>query len=71
MDKSAVLKVRVTENVHADFLAGCEALGRTPAAVLRELVERHVATHSINLEDDVRVTIERPAAMTMALGAPE
>lgn len=61
MDKNAILRVRVTDTVHADFLAVCEALGRTPAAVLRELVERHVATHSINLEDDVRITIERPA----------
>lgn len=61
MDKNAILKVRVTDTVHADFLAVCEVLGRTPAAVLRELVERHVATHSINLEDDVRITIERPA----------
>jgi hypothetical protein len=51
----------VTDDVHADFLAVCEALGRTPAAVLRKLVEGHVATHSIYLEDDVRVTVERPA----------
>lgn len=61
MEKNAVLKVRVTNDVHADFLAVCEALGRTPAVVLRELVERQIAIHSINLEDDVRLTIERPA----------
>lgn len=60
MDKNAILKVRVSDTAHADFLAVCEALGRTPAAVLRELVERHVAAHGINLEDDVRATIERP-----------
>jgi hypothetical protein len=60
MDKSAILKVRVTDNVQADFLAVCKALGRTPAAVLRELIEKCVAAHSINLEDDVRVTVERP-----------
>lgn len=61
MEKNAILKARVTDNVHADFLAVCEALGRTPAAVLRELVERYVAVQGIYLEDDVRVTIERPA----------
>lgn len=51
----------MTADLQADFLAVCEALGRTPAAVLRELVQRHVAAHALELEDDVRVTIERPA----------
>lgn len=60
MDKNAILKARVTDAVHSDFLAICAAMGRSPAAMLRELVEAHVASHSLMLEDDVRIMMERP-----------
>jgi hypothetical protein len=60
VDKAAVLKARVTESLHADFLAVCEAVGSTPAAQLRLLVEDFVDRKRDYLEDDVKVHLDRP-----------
>lgn len=61
MDKGSVLKARVTELLHADFLAVCQAVGSTPAAQLRLLIEAFVDHRRDYLEDDVKVHLDRPA----------
>lgn len=60
MEKSAILKARVREELHEDFLAVCGAMGRTPAAVMRDLVQRHVNENQHLLEENVQVSIDRP-----------
>ena len=60
MDKNAVLKARVTDALHGEFIAICNAQGRTPTSVLRDLVGRHVAHNRNLLEDEVRISLDRP-----------
>jgi len=60
MDKTSILKARVSEALHDDFLVVCGAMGRTPAAMMRDLVQRHVTENQHLLEGNVKVSIERP-----------
>jgi len=60
MDKTAILKARVSEELHENFLAVCGASGKTPASVIRDLVQRHVTENHHLLEDNVQVSIEQP-----------
>lgn len=60
MDKTAILKARVSEKLHENFLAVCDASGRPPASVIRDLAQRYVIANHHLLEDNVQVSIERP-----------
>lgn len=60
MDKSEILKARVSESLHRDFFEVCAAIGRTPAAALRDLVDQFVASRRNLLEGEVKIHIEQP-----------
>lgn len=60
MNKTAILKARVSEGLHQDFLTVCGASGKTPADVMRDLVQRHVTENRHFLVDNVQVSIEQP-----------
>jgi hypothetical protein len=60
MEKSEILKARVSEALHRDFFEVCAASGRTPAAQLRDLVDQFVAARRSLLEGEVKIHIEQP-----------
>lgn len=60
MEKSSILKARVTDTLHGEFISICDAVGRTPTSVLRELIDRHVAANRNLLEDEVKISLVRP-----------
>lgn len=60
MEKSEILKARVSESLHGDFFEDCAAIGRTPAAQLRDLVDNFVAARRKLLEGEVEIHIEQP-----------
>lgn len=60
MEKSEILKARVSEPLHRDFFEICAAMGRTPAAQLRDLVDQFVAARRNLLENEVKIHIEKP-----------
>ena len=60
MEKTEVLKARVSESLHRDFLEICVATGKTPAAQLRKLIDSFVAERRNLLEDDVKVHLDQP-----------
>lgn len=60
VEKASVLKARVSEDLHSAFVAVCDAVGSTPAAQLRRLIEDFVRRQRHHLENDVKVHLERP-----------
>lgn len=60
MEKSEVLKARVSEELHRQFSEACFAIGVSPAAKLRALIEAFVAEQHTLTEDDVKIAIDQP-----------
>jgi hypothetical protein len=60
MEKTEILKARVSEALQRDFLGICAAVGKSPATQLRTLIEDFVAARRNLLEDDVKVYLDRP-----------
>lgn len=60
MEKTKTLKARVSETLQRDFLEICTAMGKTPAAQLRALIDDFVAERRDLLEDDVKIHLDQP-----------
>jgi hypothetical protein len=60
MDKTGILKARVSEALHRDFFDVCFALGLTPAAQMRSLIEGFVAERREVKEDEVNILLQQP-----------
>ena len=60
MEKTEILKARVSESLQRDFLEICVATGKTPAAQLRALIDDFGAERRNLLEDDVKVHLDQP-----------